>query len=357
MTIESLIAGPDIPIIKAIGLLDDAIIKILLIASKNILVGVVTDGDVRRWILRNGDLNARVEAIMNPNPVFVYTEDRHIAKKKLQELMVEAIPVLNKDKEIVDLVTWHECFNNRFNHFGVLTNPVVVMAGGFGTRLGELTRVLPKPLVPIDGVPIVERIIERFVEFGCKDFFLSLNYKKNLIKAYFSDIQEKNYNVEFVLEEEALGTAGSLSLMAKKIRETFFVTNCDILVEGNYSSMLKAHRESRSLLTVVSSLKKFHIPYGIMELSGTGDLEKMVEKPSFDFLVNTGFYLMEPEIFDWIPFNKSFQMDDLINILLNNGKRVSVFPVSENSWQDMGEQGELERMIGNFDRKRLRNHT
>jgi len=344
LNIDHLLITADISVMEAMKRLDDANVKILLVQEKSRLTGVVTDGDIRRWILKNGSLHESVNQIMNHEPVYVFAHERSKARSKLQELLIEAIPVVNDDLQVIDVVSWSDSFSSRLNHFGVLTSPVFIMAGGKGTRLGGYTRVLPKPLIPIDGIPVVERIIDRFVEYGCSRFFMSVNYRKNLIRAYFSDIEDKKYQIEFVQEETALGTAGSLTLVKAQISETFFLSNCDVLVDGNYSGMLKAHRESGCLLTMVTSLKHFSIPYGVIELNESGALSRMIEKPVHDYLVNTGLYIVEPDAVSLIPEGRACDMDELINRILATGKSVNIYPVSENSWLDMGEPGELDRM-------------
>lgn len=344
MNIEHLIINADISILEAIKRLDDATVKILLVTDNSRLTGVVTDGDIRRWILKNGSLQEKVDRIMNHKPVYVFASERNKARSKLQELLIEAIPVVNNDLHVIDVISWSDSFSSRLNHYGTLTNPVFIMAGGKGSRLGNYTRVLPKPLIPIDGVPIVERIIDRFAEFGCSRFYMSVNYKKNLIRAYFNDIEDRKYQLDFVQEEKALGTAGSLALVKSQINDTFFLSNCDVLVDGNYSGMLKAHKESGCPLTMITSLKHFSIPYGVIELDENGALNRMIEKPVHDYLVNTGLYIVEPEVIDLVPSGRPCDMDELISLILAGGRKVNVYPVSENSWLDMGEPGELDRM-------------
>lgn len=343
MKIEDLFIDRNISIKEALKKLDETAKKILLIVEEKRLIGVLTDGDIRRWILKSGDLNEHVSLIMIKTPKYIYEEDKKNAKKYLKEYSIEAIPVLNKKEEVIDIIFWNDKFNIKFK-FNRMDNPVVIMAGGKGTRLDPYTKVLPKPLIPIGDIPIVERIINRFNEYGCNNFYMTVNYKKNMIKAYFNEIQ-KSYAIEYIEEEKPLGTAGSLYLLKDKIKDTFFLINCDILIEGNYSDMLKYHKEHKAKITLITSLKHYTIPYGVIQINGDSDVRKMIEKPEYDFLVNTGMYILEPEVINDIPENKFFHITDLINDYINKGEKIGVYPVSEGAWLDMGQFKEMEIML------------
>ncbi|MBF8984174.1 NTP transferase domain-containing protein [Lutibacter sp. B2] len=225
-----------------------------------------------------------------------------------------------------------------------ITTPVVIMAGGEGTRLHPITKVLPKPLVPIGDIPIAERIINKFVNFGCEKFYLTINYKKNLIKAYFNDIK-KNYEIEYVEEEKPLGTAGSLYLLKDKIKETFFLNNCDILINENYYKMLKYHKENNNKITVIASRENYIVPYGVIKVDEKSVIKEIIEKPKYDFLVNTGMYILEPETLYDIPENEFYHIIDLVKVNINKGEKVGVYPISQESWLDMGQIEEMENMF------------
>lgn len=208
MKLQELFINRDMQIKDALKRLDETAKKILIVVENNKLVGVLTDGDIRRWILKNGDFKESVDIIMAKNPKYIYKDDVKNAKKILKKYSIEAIPVVNENHEVMDVIFWNDNFNKKLN-YTKLNNPVVIMAGGTGTRLKPYTNVLPKPLIPIGDIPIVERIINRFAEYGCDNFYMTVNYKKNMIKAYFSEI-EKNYTLNYIDEEKPLGTAGSL---------------------------------------------------------------------------------------------------------------------------------------------------
>lgn len=343
MNVEKLFINKEETIKQALEKLDKTAKKILLVTEDRKLIGILTDGDIRRWILKNGDLAESIQTIMTTSPKYILERDRKLSKKILKEGSIEAMPIINEKKEVIDIAFWNDKFNEKLKH-DKLDNPVVIMAGGKGTRLYPYTRVLPKPLIPIGDTPIVERIIDRFNEHGCKDFYMTINHKKSMIKAYFNDV-ERDYKVDYIEEEKPLGTAGSLYLLKDKIKETFFLSNCDILIDGNYHSMLKHHKENKSKITLVTSLKHHVIPYGVMKINENGDLVEMIEKPEYSHLINTGMYILEPEVLEDIPENEFFHITDLINYYIDKEEKIGVYPVSEGSWLDMGEIKEMENMI------------
>lgn len=344
MKVKDLFINESVTIKEAIKKLDETAKKILLVTEDNKLKGILTDGDIRRWILKNGNLQEPVSYIMNRSPKYIYEKDRYYSKQFLKEKMVEALPVVNANKEVVDIVFWNDNFKNKLNHNNKLQAPVVIMAGGKGTRLEPYTKILPKPLIPIGDTPIVERIIHRFTEYGCNKFYMTVNYKKNMIKAYFNEL-DKSYEIKYIEEDKPLGTAGSLSLLKEELQETFFVSNCDILIDANYSDILKHHKENKNKITLVTSLKHYTIPYGVIEISATSEVENMIEKPEYNYLVNTGMYILEPEVLEDIPQNTFFHITDLINHYIQTDKKIGVYPVSEKEWLDMGQFKEMENMI------------
>jgi NDP-sugar pyrophosphorylase family protein len=214
--------------------------------------------------------------------------------------------------------------------------PVVIMAGGLGTRLKPLTNILPKPLLPYGNSTILESIIQRFAKYGCRDFFLSVNYKADLIQYYFDSLEVKNYNLTLFGEPIPLGTAGSLSLLKDTLTSTFIVSNCDSIIDEDYSEIIKCHKSQNNELTIVASLKQFTIPYGTLESGDNGELISLQEKPELTFLINSGLYVLEPHLLDEIPENTFFHMTHLIEKVKTGGGKVGVFPISEKSWTDIG---------------------
>lgn len=344
MDIEKIIIDENYTIKQAMKQLDNSAKKILLVRNNGKLKGVITDGDVRRWILKNGDLTAKVVEIVNYNPIYITNNDRGIADKIMKKFSVDALPVVDEKGDILSIVFRDDVEISSVNNKKSIDLPVVIMAGGLGTRLYPYTKILPKPLIPIGDIPIAERIINKFEEYGCKEFYLTVNYKKNMIKSYFSEI-EKNYEVSYVEEDKPLGTGGSLYLLKGKIDRTFFVSNCDILVDADYSNIYKYHKESRNLITMICAVKNLTIPYGVIELENNGKIKSMVEKPEFSFLTNTGMYIVEPEVLDMIPENKFLGFPDIIDMYRDMGKNVGVYPITEKCWMDMGQLDEMQDMI------------
>lgn len=344
MILSDLFINEDVTVKEAIKKLDKTAKKILLVTNENELKGIITDGDIRRWILKNGDMEESVDLLMNKSPISIHENERHHAKKILIEKMIEAIPVINSKNEVIDIVFWNDNFKKKLNYYTELVNPVVIMAGGKGARLEPYTSIIPKPLIPIGDEAIAERIINRFLEYGCNQFYMTINYKKNMIKAYFNEL-DKPYQLNYIEEDKALGTAGSLSLLKDELKDTFFVSNCDILIDGNYSDMLKYHKEKGNKITIISSFKNYAIPYGVIEISDSSDVVRMREKPEYNFLVNTGMYILEPEVIKDVPEDTFFHITELINNYIKMGEKVGVYPVGDEAWLDMGQLKEMENML------------
>lgn len=338
---EEIFVVKDITIKQAIKKLNVTAKKVLFVTEDKKLIGSITDGDIRRWILKNGDLNYSAYNVMNKNPISLNLEKQLQAKDIMIEKHIEAIPIVDDDYNIKDVVFWND--KEEKLELKKINNPVVMMAGGKGTRLYPYTKILPKPLIPIGEISISERIINRFRRFGCTNFYFTVNYKKNMIKAYFDEL-EKDYEISYVEEEKFLGTGGSLYLLKERIKETFFVSNCDVLVEANYTDILNYHKNNKNKITMVTSLKDYKIPYGVIKLNDKGEVIGTEEKPEFNYLVNTGFYVLEPETLNDIPENEFFHITDLINKYIKDGKKVGTYPITENAWLDMGEFKEMERM-------------
>lgn len=347
--LKKIIVDPKVSIKDALRKMDESAAKILFVASASgTLMGTVTDGDIRRWILKGYSLGKAVSFIMNRNPVFL---KEGYPKEAVRRLMVsravECLPVLNAKKQIVSAVWWLDLFKNKNNKHRPVGLPVVIMAGGSGTRLSPFTNILPKPLIPIGDKPIIELIMDRFMEFGCRDIYLSVHYKSNILKAYFQDSKPR-YSIKYIEENKPLGTIGSLHLLKGKIKSTFIVTNCDILIDADYYDVVKFHKENKNSITLVVSLKHYTIPYGICEIGNGGSLKQIKEKPEYDFLVNTGSYIMEPEVFKDIPRNEPYHATDLIGRYIKENKKVGVYPVSEKSWVDIGQWEEYQKGLEIF---------
>lgn len=322
---------------------------LLVVDDHSILLGTISDGDIRRWILKGNDLMEGVSKVMNSTPISLDQNfERKMAKQLMVKQMLECLPVVDGNKKVISAVWWVDLFENESKKLKKLRVPVVIMAGGEGARLAPFTKIIPKPLMPIGDKPIIEIIIGRFMDYGCIDFYLSLNYKSNIIKAYFNDF-EHQYKIAYIEEELPLGTAGSLHLLKSHIKKTFFLSNCDILIEADYADIFKFHQEKKNKITLVSSMKNFMVPYGVCEIENGGILKGIKEKPEFDFFVNTGMYVLDKAVLEDIPKNKFYNMTDLIGDYLKKDERIGVYPVSEKSWLDMGQFEVLQEMLKKFE--------
>jgi len=347
---DHLIINPSLSVREAIKKLDEGAKKILMVSNEEgILVGVLTDGDIRRFILNNGDLNKPVKEAMNNNPVSVISDDKKNAGEIMVKKSIEALPIVTPGNEIIDIIFLKDLFEHKeFRETKQkIALPVVIMSGGKGTRLYPYTKILPKALIPIGEKPIIEWIIDRFNEQGCTEFRLVVNHKANLIKSYFNET-EHSYAIKFIDESKPLGTAGGLYLLKNKIKTDFILSNCDILVDIELSSAYNLHRTEKNIITIIGSLKHFTIPYGVLNIGKNGNLESISEKPEFDYLINTGLYLLNPSVYQYIKDDQYLNMNSLIETCLKNNEKIGVFPVSENSWTDMGQIEELEKMLVKF---------
>jgi NDP-sugar pyrophosphorylase family protein len=299
---------------------------------------------VRRWILAGCSIEEPVSTVTTTDPLVLRPgESAAQARDVIAENQIDILPVVDETGRVVSVVRWMDFFGVPRRKHGTITAPVVIMAGGVGSRLAPFTDVLPKPLVPVGGKPIVERIMERFADSGCREFYLSVGYKAGLIRAYFADA-EHDYDLEFVQEEQALGTAGSLSLLRGRLAVPFFVSNCDILVDADYADLYKFHTESGNRISIVASMKEFTVPYGVCEIAAGGALTRMIEKPEYNFFVSTGLYVLAPDVLEDIRDGEHLHITDLLNRYVEGGERVGVYPVSERAWMDMGQWDEFRRM-------------
>jgi dTDP-glucose pyrophosphorylase len=336
---------------EAMKQLDETAEKVLFVVDSNErAVGSITDGDIRRFILDGGALDKEISFVCNKEFIFAEMNyDSEDIRRTMTSKKIDIIPVLNVDKKIVEYLIWNHFFNEKIviKKKENIKLPVVIMAGGKGTRLDPFTKILPKPLIPIGDKTILELIIDKFLEYGIKSYYLSVNHKAKIIKSYFDELNP-DYSIKFIHEETPLGTAGALRNLPSEVQTTFFVSNCDIIINADYSDILKFHQTNKYDLTLIASLKHYSIPYGTCEIGEKGELLEIKEKPSFDFLVNTGMYILEPDVVSFIPKDTFFHMTDLISSLKINGKRIGVYPISENAWLDTGEWEEYRNTVKYF---------
>jgi len=322
---------------------------LLVLDEEKKLIGTLTDGDIRRAILAGKDLKDTIEGVFNPKPSFLYEDNFN--EKKARTLFLNKrfslIPVLTRTREVARYITWTDFFSGvtlpRKTRKKV-DIPLVIMAGGKGTRMKPFTSVLPKPLIPIGEKTVLEHIIDEFLLNGITQYYFTLNYRGEMIRAYFDGI-ERSYNVKYIWEKEFLGTAGSLRLFADDAPECFFVSNCDIIVKADFSDVLDFHRSNGSWLTIISALQHNTVPYGVVHFSNGGRVEKIQEKPEYSFTINTGVYILDKRCLQYIPENKVFHMTDLIQALMYDHRPVFTYPINEGEYIDIGQWEEYRNAL------------
>ena len=336
-------------VLQSLEKMDETKVKMLFVYESEQFVSILTIGDIQRAIIKGVDLNQPVMSIVDLNKKFASPADsRESIREKMMALRAECMPVVDEEGNLVDVYFWKEMFKHtEAQKREKIDLPVVIMAGGKGTRLKPITNVIPKPLVPVGDKTILEVIMDQFESIGCKKFYMSVNYKADMMEYYLSQLDHK-YDIEFFMEDKPLGTIGSVSLLKGKITTPFFVSNCDSINDQDYRDVYDYHVQNKNDLTIVTMVKSFRIPYGVIETGEDGIMTALREKPELNYQVNTGAYILNPECIDEIPEGEFFHITHLMEKITARGGRVGCFPVSEGSWHDMGEWPEYLKMIKVF---------
>lgn len=347
--IKSICIPLESTILSALKKMDEIQHKLLIVQDKGLFSSLISIGDIQRAIIKGVDMNSSVSTILRQKvKVASVHDDLNAVKDKVKERRMEFMPIIDDEKKIVDVVFWDDLFDEKpRREKSNLNLPVIIMAGGQGTRLRPLTNVLPKPLIPIGEQTMMEDIMDRFVDCGCNRFYVSVNYKADFIKRYFDNLDKPQYQISYFQEDMPLGTAGSLHLLNGQIDSTFFVSNCDIIIDDDYAEILKYHRDNKNEITVVAAIKNMSIPYGTLETKEEGLLSEIREKPNFTFKINTGMYILEPHLIKEIPKNEFYHITFLIEKLAKEGRRVGVYPINEGSWIDVGNWDEYLKQFVN----------
>jgi len=320
----------------ALKVIDTGAVKLAVVTDdENRVLGTISDGDIRRAILKGINLDDSIEGIYNKNPILAYED---YSKQKLIDICTKhkiyQIPIVDKERKLIDLAILDELLKPA-NY----PNKVVLMLGGLGTRLRPLTEEIPKPMLKVGNKPILETIVNNFKLYGFNNFVFCVNYKSHIIENYFKDGEDFGVNIEYVYEDEKMGTAGALSLI-KKPEEAFFVMNGDLLTNVNFEYMLEYHKKNSSLATMAVRDYEYQIPFGVVE-SSQGRIVSIKEKPTFRYFVNAGIYILEPECIDYIP-NEYYDMPMLFEKLIEENKKAVSFPIRE-YWLDIGRIDEYEK--------------
>lgn len=330
MDIKPFLVAPTSTLREVISTIDKGSIQVAIVVDENLkLLGIVTDGDVRRALMNGSSFDVETSSFMTSDPIAL-EEDfcRNDGITLMREKFIHHIPVIDGNRKVVDIFTLEDLFKR--NHF---SNPVVIMAGGKGERLGSLTQNCPKPMLNVNGIPILEIIIKNCIKAGFINFYLSVNYLREKIINHFGTGEKWGVNITYLEEDKPLGTCGSLKLLPNDLVDDVLVLNGDVLTDLEYDRLMVYHRKSSNCMTVCTRSHRVRIPFAVMSSSGT-KLERFVEKPMYDFEVNAGVYILNPSLFKKIP-DKFYNMTDLIDDLLDSKLEVGVFPIHEN-WRDIG---------------------
>lgn len=342
--LSTLCISLDTSIRDAIACIDRNQKSIVLITDEGRhLLGTISDGDVRRAILAGQNLDKTVSELLTQKTNSLYTKpiialfgtSRAELIQTMQEKFVRQIPILDDSGRVVDMVSWED-----FLPMEDLPVQAVIMAGGLGTRLRPLTEDIPKPMLPVGGKPLMEHIVDQLREIGVHKVNVTTLYKPEKIKEYFGNGKAFGIEMNYVDEDQPLGTGGFLSLLPTP-QEPLLVINGDILTKVDFRAMLNFHNENQANMTVAVCQYRIQVPYGVVECDGP-KINQLREKPQLNFFVNAGIYLLDPSVFEFVPNNKRFNMTDLIQWLMDAGKCVISFPVME-YWLDIGQHTDYEQ--------------
>jgi dTDP-glucose pyrophosphorylase len=307
-----------------------------IVDDNNVLIGVITDGDIRRAFLNKV---TDIHQIINKNPS---TAAENTTKEQAIAILKKShrrhLPIVNQENKLIRVVkldNWEE-FSRP--------NKVVIMAGGLGSRLGELTKDIPKPMLPLGNKPILENVINSFKSQGYTDFIISLNYKAEIIKNYFKDGSQLGVNINYVEENERKGTAGAISLIKESFTHPFFVINGDILTTINFTELMDFHIHKNAVATMCVAQKSYTIQYGVVEFDETSNIVNLKEKPQYQFYINAGIYVLNPDVVNFIPKNEFFDMPSLFEVLKRNQLQTSAYQMND-YWLDIGLKDDYYRAI------------
>ena len=322
----------------ALSVINSGAVKIALVVdTDNKLLGTLSDGDIRRGLLRKKLLNETIEDVYFKNPT---TANKGASKEDLLHLClvngISQVPIVDEDRKVIDLFIIDDGLQKKQHE-----NHVVLMVGGLGTRLRPLTENTPKPMLKVGGKPILETIVKRFVDDGFTNITMCLGYKSNVIQDYFRDGSGFGANIDYIVEEERMGTAGALTLLEKRLDNPFFVMNGDLLTNINFEKMLDFHVEHNSKATMCVREYDIEVPYGVVNVANE-NITSIIEKPIHSFFVNSGIYLLEPDCIDLIPDNKFYDMPTLFEELIAAKEKIISFPLQE-YWLDIGRVADYEK--------------
>lgn len=331
------------PLLEATKVLDASSLQIILVVDEDRkLLGTITDGDIRRGILKGISFSEPVQKIMNSNPTAARIDDsRANILAEMKRKKIHHMPLVDEQRRVVGLDTLDELINPLAKE-----NRVILMAGGLGSRLRPLTNDCPKPMLKVGGKPLLETILENFIEHGFCRFYISVNYMSEVVKTYFGDGSRWGVDIRYLHEDQRLGTAGALSLLPEKPQEPLIVMNGDLLTKVNFSQLLGFHSEHNAQATMCAREYDFQVPYGVVKIDGHR-ITGIDEKPIQRFFVNAGIYVLEPDTLGLIAPNTFFDMPSLFEKLIEQKQETAAFPIRE-YWLDIGHMADFDRANGEY---------
>ena len=329
--INRLLVSSDSTIKKCLELINQTGESTLLVVSKNKrLIGTLSDGDIRRAILKNFNLNDQIKKYYQKKPYKIY---RELNKNEILEILIKKqisiIPLVDKENKIIKIYS-----KKNFLSHQTYSNSVIIMAGGKGLRMKPFTNLFPKAMLPFNNSTIIEEIIKQFRKENFCNFFVTTGFKSNILTKYFST--KKNKDIKFSREKIPLGTIGGVKKIEKQISDVFFLTNCDTLIDVDYKNLIDFHNQNKNFVTIVSAIYKKKINYGVCRTDKKDKLKTIEEKPDLSFLINTGFYVMNKKILKKIPRNEYFDTTDLIKNCVKSKIKIGIYPIDTSKWTDVG---------------------
>ena len=334
---KNILLSPAATIREALEIINEEALQIVLVVTNDKLLGSVTDGDIRRGLLKDLSLEDTIDKVMNKSPL---TADYSFSKSTLISLLeskkISAIPIL-KNGTLVGLETLYNLLSKpKFN------NPVFIMAGGFGTRLRPLTDHCPKPLLKVGNKPILEIIMQRFIDAGFYKFYISTHYLPDMIHNHFGDGSKWNVDITYIHEEVPLGTGGALGLLPKNIKQLpLIMINGDVLTNLDINALLDYHNKENALATMCVREYDYQIPYGVIEKEGN-KIIGMIEKPTYTFHVNAGIYVVSPKLFNGVEKDTKIDMPSLLEMHIEDNEKIVMYPLTE-YWLDIGQMTEYKQ--------------
>ena len=336
--IQDITVTVDTSILDVLRIIDKSSKQIALVVNEqNKLLGTVSDGDIRRALLRNVPLDSSIKSVYYRTPTVANINDsKETIVKICTTKKIHQIPIVDNDGNLLRIEVLDELISNKQK-----SNHVILMVGGLGMRLRPLTESTPKPMLPVGGKPILQTIVEKFVGYGFVNITMCVGYKSSIIQDFFGDGSQFGAHIDYVLEDQRMGTAGALSLLQHRPKEPFFVMNGDLLTSVNFDHLLDFHIENGATATMCVREYDFQVPYGVVKVNN-GKILSIEEKPVHKFFVSAGIYMLNPKCIDIIPQNAYFDMPALFEMLIEQKRKTVSFPLRE-YWLDIGRMDEYEK--------------